>query len=197
MPQQPDERGITKGGTVRERIRNYEMIIIISPLHADDEAVEKIVGSLRENIESFGGTINTVSHSSPWGRRKLAYPIRAYAGDVASRRIFHEGFYVLMTMTLSSARVRDLEVAIKYTDPILRHLIVLLEDAPRGAAADAADAAAADIDSEDEYDEDEDIDADDEDLDEDIDADDEDLDEDIDADEDERADTEVVHNRAE
>jgi small subunit ribosomal protein S6 len=193
MPQQPDERGITKGGTVRERIRNYEMVIIISPLHAaDEEAVDKIVGGLQENIESFGGSVNSVSHSSPWGRRKLAYPIRAYAGDVASRRIFHEGFYVLMTLTLSSARVRDLEVAIKYTDPILRHLIVLLEDAAPSSADDTSDAAAADIDADEDADDFEDDFADDEDIDADED------DEDIDADEDtEDTEGEVVHDRAE
>jgi small subunit ribosomal protein S6 len=186
MPQQPDERGITKGGTVRERIRNYEMTIIISPLHADEESVNKVVGGLQESIESFGGAINSVNHSSPWGRRKLAYPIRAYAGDVASRRIFHEGFYVLMNITLSSARVRDLEVALKYTDPVLRYLIVLLEDAPAASRNDMADTAAEEIEDE------SDIDADIEDE-NDIDADIED-ESDIDADEEEGA---VVHDRAE
>jgi small subunit ribosomal protein S6 len=193
MPQQPDERGITKGGTVRERIRNYELVIIISPLHADEESANKIIDSLQESIESFGGSVTAISHSSPWGRRKLAFPIRAYAGGEASRRVFHEGFYVLMNLTLASTRVRDLEVAIKYTDPILRHLIVLLEDAPRPTTADSADAAAADIehdsdlDAEDAYDEGEEgelEDVDDTGDDEDIDAD------DID-------DTEVVHDRAE
>jgi small subunit ribosomal protein S6 len=186
MPQQPDERGITKGGIVRERIRNYEMVIIVSPLHADEESVEKIVGNLQESIESFGGTINSVSHSSPWGRRKLAYPIRAYAGGEASRRIFHEGFYVLMTMTLSSARVRDLEVAIKYTDPILRHLIVLIEDVPSSSGNGLAAAEDEEIEDEEDSDLDED---------EDFDIDADEGDEDIDADEADEG--EVVHDRAE
>lgn len=173
---------------MRERIRNYEMVIIVSPLHADEESVDKIVGNLQDSIESFGGAVNSVSHSSPWGRRKLAYPIRAYAGGEASRRIFHEGFYVLMTMTLSSARVRDLEVAIKYTDPILRHLIVLIEDAP----SPSADGLAAAEDEEVEDEEDNDFD---EDEDFDVDADEDDEDTDADADESEEG--EVVHDRAE
>lgn len=112
---------------MRERIRNYELMFIISPLYADEEQIETIISRLQDAIESFHGQVVSVNYGPPWGRRKLAYPIRAYAGGEASRRIFNEGFYVLMNLNLASLRVQDLERTIKYIDPILRHLLVLVE----------------------------------------------------------------------
>ena len=119
---------------MRERRRDYEMVFIISPLSANEEGIAATVDRLRSSIESNGGQVTSVNQSAPWGRRKLAYPIREYVSGEASRRNFAEGYYVLMTFTLNAARVIELERTIKLTDTILRHLITLIEQ--KAAAAE-------------------------------------------------------------
>lgn len=57
---------------VRERRRDYELMFIISPLAASDEGVAAVVERVKQAIESNGGEVRSVNHSSPWGRRKLA-----------------------------------------------------------------------------------------------------------------------------
>ncbi len=115
---------------MRERIRNYELMLIISPLHSTEEQIASILGRLQETIEANGGRITSVNQSSPWGRRKFAYPIRAYAGSAASRQDFTEGYYVLINVTVASVYVAEIERVIKLTDSILRHLMILTEDVP-------------------------------------------------------------------
>lgn len=126
---------------MRERRRDYELMIIISPLNATEEGVTAIIDRLRNSIEAEGGEVTAVNQSSPWGRRKLAYPIREYVSGEASRRSFSEGYYVLMNVSLSSAKVVELERTIKLTDSILRHLITVVEHkatAPVPAESSAA-----------------------------------------------------------
>ncbi len=112
---------------MRERRRDYELVIIINPLFANDEGITANIERIKQTVEQLGGQINTVSQSSPWGRRKLAYPIREYVTGEASRRKFTEGYYVFFTFTLSAAKVAELDRAIRLNDNILRHLIVLVE----------------------------------------------------------------------
>ena len=112
---------------MRERQREYELVFIVSPLAANEEHISGLVERMRQSIESNGGQVGTVSQSPPWGRRKLAYPIREYVSGEASRRNFSEGFYVLMTFKLDASKVIELERMIKLTDTILRHLITVAE----------------------------------------------------------------------
>jgi small subunit ribosomal protein S6 len=126
---------------VRERRRDYELMFIISPLAAtSEENVNATVDRLRQSIESEGGTVSAVSHTSPWGKKKLAYPIREYVSGEASRRAFSEGYYVLLHFSLSAAKVANVERTIKLTDTILRHLITVIE--PKRAAAPPAEGTA-------------------------------------------------------
>jgi small subunit ribosomal protein S6 len=113
---------------VAERQRKYELMVIISPLYATEDGVQGIIERIREAIESKQGEVLSINHNPPWGRRRFSYPIRAYAEGEASRRSFTEGFYVLMHFTLSALDVIELERTIKFTDAILRHLIILLEE---------------------------------------------------------------------
>jgi small subunit ribosomal protein S6 len=119
---------------VRERRRDYEMVFIISPLSANEEGIAATVDRVRNSIESNGGEVTSVNQGPPWGRRKLAYPIREYVSGEASRRNFAEGYYILMTFTLSAAKVVELERTLKLTDTILRHLITVIEQ--KGAPAE-------------------------------------------------------------
>lgn len=118
---------------MRERRRDYEMMIVISPLAANEEGVAAVVERLRNAIVSAGGEVTAVNQAAPWGRRKMAYPIREYVSGEASRRNFTEGFYVLMHFSTGAARVVELERTIKLTDTIIRHLITLVET--KGSAA--------------------------------------------------------------
>ena len=128
---------------MRERRRDYEMMIIISPLAANEEGVAGIVDRLRGTIEAQGGEVTGVNQSAPWGRRKLAYPIREYVSGEASRRAFAEGYYVLFNVSMGASKVAVLERTIKLTDTILRHLITLAENKPAAAAPAEGGAAVA------------------------------------------------------
>ncbi|WP_129672494.1 30S ribosomal protein S6 [Candidatus Chloroploca sp. Khr17] len=115
---------------MRERRREYELMIVISPLNANEEGVTATLDRLRDTIQTAGGEITGINQSPPWGRRKLAYTIREYVSGEASRRNFSEGYYVLINLTLSASKVIELERTIKLTDAILRHLMTVIE--PKG-----------------------------------------------------------------
>ncbi len=138
---------------MRERRREYELMFIISPLHSSEEEVNTIIERISQTIDNNGGAVSNVEHSSPWGRRKLAYPIREYAGGEASRRNFTEGYYVLMHFTLLTERVGELERALRLTDSILRHLVTLVDRKGRILPADDGES---DAETDERYDDDDD-----------------------------------------
>lgn len=118
---------------MRERKRDYELLYIISPLHADDQSIATIFTRIQDAVQAEGGEVTAVNHTPPWGRRRFAYPLRAYAGGEASRRVFTEGFYVLTHFSLPTTRITSLERTIKLTAPILRYLITVVEPKPQFA----------------------------------------------------------------
>lgn len=118
---------------MRERRRNYELMIIISPLYTNEEGITATIDRLSHAITNAGGEVTGVNQAPPWGRRKLAYPIREYASGEASRRNFTEGFYVLFTFSLFAAKVADVEHTLKLTDSVMRYLVTVVEQ--RGVAA--------------------------------------------------------------
>ncbi len=117
---------------MRERWRDYEMVVVISPLHSGEEDLTSILERLQQTIEGEGGTVTAVDQSTPWGRRKLAYPIRAYAGGEGSRRSFTEGFYILLHFSLFASRIGEVERALKLTDGVLRYLITVIDRKEKG-----------------------------------------------------------------
>lgn len=125
---------------MRERRRDYELVAIISPLNATEDGVTAVVDRISQTVTNNGGEITSVSQSSPWGRRKLAYPIREYVSGEASRRNFTEGFYVMLTLSMAAAKVTELERTLKLTDSVLRHLITLSEARPAPVVAAAVEA---------------------------------------------------------
>jgi small subunit ribosomal protein S6 len=112
---------------VRERRRDYELMVIVNPLQANEEGITAVIERLTQTIEANGGAVTGVNQSPPWGRRKLAYPIRDYVSGEASRRSFSEGYYLLLHFSLSAAKVIELERMIRLSDAILRHLVTLIE----------------------------------------------------------------------
>ncbi len=133
---------------MRERRRNYDFMFIISPLHAKEEDLAVVIERVSQAVQAAGGEVMSINHNPPWGRRKLAYPIRDYAGGEASRRNFTEGFYVLMHFVMASTKVVELDRAIKLIDPILRHLITVVERKPQLLDAESSEYEEAEVDQE-------------------------------------------------
>src|SRR5689334_11971886 len=126
-PHAYDEGGITRGGSMRERRRDYELLFIVSPLRSSEDEIANTVNRVRQSIAGAGGEMTDVDQSPPWGRRKFAYPIREYAEGEASRRPFNEGIYVLCHFNLASTRIPEIERALKLNDSVLRYLLTLVD----------------------------------------------------------------------
>ena len=95
-------------------MRDYELVSIISP-EIDEEGISKIVERVGKSISDRGGT---VSETSRWGRRKLAYPFKK----------FMEGNYILTRFKLEPKLVKEVSAEIKASEEILRHLVVKIGD---------------------------------------------------------------------
>ena len=93
-------------------MRDYELVLIISPDIAEDD-VPVAIGKVNDFINSRGGTVGAVDR---WGKRKLAYPINR----------FREGNYVLSQIKLEPGKTAELEANLKMSESILRHLLVRL-----------------------------------------------------------------------
>ena len=91
-------------------MREYELVIVISPDITEEDvpaAMERVSGA----ITSKGGE---VVESRPWGRRRLAYPIRRHT----------DGNYIINQIKLDPARAHELESQFKISEEVLRHLLV-------------------------------------------------------------------------
>lgn len=95
-------------------MRSYEMMTVLRPDLGGEDDFNTFIATLHGYITAQGGEISNVDHNTPWGRRKLAYPIEDYT----------EGFYVLSHFTLEPDRVLDVERNLKLATPILRYLLI-------------------------------------------------------------------------
>ena len=91
-------------------MRDYELVTIFSPEISDD-AMPQAIDRLGQQIATRGGAVADTAH---WGRRKLAYPISK----------FYEGNYVVTQLQMDPEQTRGLEVALRISDDVLRHLLV-------------------------------------------------------------------------
>ena len=96
-----------------KQLRNYEMVVIISPEIAD-EALDTKVDSISQSITEKGGIISEVER---WGKRKLAYPIGR----------FMEGNYVLTRFKFKPSSSKELEANLQISEEILRHLLIRID----------------------------------------------------------------------
>ena len=107
---------VTKEGmTTKEdkQLRDYELVVIISPELADD-GVDGIIDNLSRLISQSGGSVEDVER---WGKRKLAYSIKR----------FLEGNYVLIRCRFKPALGKELEANLRISEEVLRHLLVRLD----------------------------------------------------------------------
>ena len=95
-------------------MRDYELVVIVSPMVADDE-LPATLEKVNQFITERGGAISDVNQ---WGRKKLAYPIAN----------FREGNYVLTQFSMEPKLTKELEANLELREDILRHLLVRLSD---------------------------------------------------------------------
>jgi len=89
------------------------MVFILHPSIPEDQlaaAVEKVKGY----VTAGGGEITSVENGAPWGRRRLAYPIKKVT----------EGYYTVLKMNIAASSLHELERNLKLMDGMLRYMIV-------------------------------------------------------------------------
>ncbi len=91
-------------------MHEYELVVVMNPEIPEDE-VPAAIDRVTAAVTSRGGEVHEVQ---PWGRRKLAYPIRRHM----------EGNYLLTTIRLDPSRTHDLESNFMISEDILRHLLI-------------------------------------------------------------------------
>ncbi len=96
-----------------KKLRDYELVVIISPEVAN-EAADGIMDGVSRFITDNGGTVSAVE---PWGKKRLAYPIKH----------FMEGSYVLSRFKMQPKFTKQLEASLQISEDVLRHLLVNLE----------------------------------------------------------------------
>ncbi len=98
----------------REKMREYELVLVISP-ELSDEQVSATVERVQRFISERGGEVVKLDR---WGRRRLAYPIQRHT----------EGHYVVTQFRLDGAAVRELNRSLEVSEPVLRHLVVRTDE---------------------------------------------------------------------
>ena len=105
-------------------MRRYELMLVLRPDTADDR-VQQILDRTTRGIAASEGQIVKVS---PWGRRRLAYPISSY----------REGSYFIVVFDAPSEAIDELERGLNITEEVMRHLVTRIER-PAGRRSDKAD----------------------------------------------------------
>ena len=96
---------------VKQMIRQYEAVFIMTPV-LSDEQMKETVSKFHKFLVDKGATI---INSDNWGLRKLAYPIQKKS----------TGFYHQFEFLAEGELIKDFEVALKREERILRFLTVV------------------------------------------------------------------------
>lgn len=91
-------------------MQDYELTYIVSPEVAE-ERVSAVIEKLNRLIADAQGEVEEVN---PWGRRKLAYPIKQ----------FRDGYYVTVRFKLVPRAAGGVERGLRLTEEVIRHLLV-------------------------------------------------------------------------
>ena len=101
------------GGFIHKvSMRHYEIVFIVHP--DQSEQVPAMIERYRSIVTTKKGTVHRLED---WGRRQLAYLIQKV----------HKAHYVLMSIECDQETLEELEHAFKFSDAILRHLIIKLD----------------------------------------------------------------------
>jgi small subunit ribosomal protein S6 len=95
-------------------MRHYEIVFIVHP--DQSEQVPQMVERYKGVIAAKSGTVHRLED---WGRRQLTYPIQKV----------HKAHYVLMNIECDNETLTELEHSFKFSDAVLRHLIIKMPKA--------------------------------------------------------------------
>ncbi len=107
-------------------MRHYEIVFLVHP--DQSEQVPAMIERYKGMIAAGGGHVHRLED---WGRRQLAYPIAKV----------HKAHYVLMNIECDQKTLDELTGAFRFSDAVLRHLVVnmdaaVTEPSPMAKAAD-------------------------------------------------------------
>ena len=92
-----------------ERMRNYELIMALSPVANEDEA-SNILDAISGYVKEQGGDIE---EQDIWGIRRLAFPVKDY----------QEGNYVRTLLKMNSLQTQDFGKILEANQEILIHML--------------------------------------------------------------------------
>ena len=95
-------------------MRHYEIVFLVHP--DQSEQVPAMIERYRGLVAADGGAVHRLED---WGRRQLAFPISK----------MHKAHYVLMNVECSGKALEELTGAFRFSDAVLRHLVVKMDRA--------------------------------------------------------------------
>src|SRR5215469_15434125 len=107
-------------------MRHYEIVFLVHP--DQSEQVPAMIERYKGMIATGEGRLHRLED---WGRRQLTYPIAKV----------HKAHYVLMNIECDQKTLGELTGAFRFSDAVLRHLVVNMDEAvtepsPMARAAD-------------------------------------------------------------
>jgi small subunit ribosomal protein S6 len=101
-----------------KRFRDYELMVVFHPELSEEDLVTES-DRVQGYLTTAEASVMHVNRDAPWGRRRLAYPIRHGGRDL------RDGIYALYYFNAESGRIEDMEREIKLNDRIIRYLLTL------------------------------------------------------------------------
>jgi small subunit ribosomal protein S6 len=95
-------------------MRHYEIVFLVHP--DQSEQVPAMIERYRGMITAGGGTVHRLED---WGRRQLTFPIAKV----------HKAHYVLLNVECDQKTLQELTGAFRFSDAVLRHLVVNMDEA--------------------------------------------------------------------
>lgn len=95
-------------------MRDYELVVVVHP-DVGDDGFSETLGRINNFIQERGGEIKNVD---PWGRRRLAYPLR--------RKL--EAYYAVTHFAAEPQAIRPLEASLDLAEDVMRHLVIKLDE---------------------------------------------------------------------
>src|SRR5690606_35798952 len=95
-------------------MRHYEIVVLVHP--DQSEQVPAMLERYKGMVTATGGSVHRVED---WGRRQLAFPITKV----------HKAHYILMNIETDQATLAELTGAFRFSDAVLRHLVVAMDEA--------------------------------------------------------------------
>ena len=95
-------------------MKAYELLFFVAP-STDEETRTAVMKRIETTISDAKGTVDNVDN---WGKRKLAYEINGLT----------DGDYTLVDFHADPADVAELDLILRITDTVVRHMIVKRTD---------------------------------------------------------------------